>query len=86
MKRSLPAKSDRSEVEDFRRERSYGQRVAFIASNNHSWQTTLFTDSLFMQFSAALNRRVNVKPGCAKDDRKGNRSGEEEKEKRMNDE
>lgn len=33
----------------------------FINSNNHAWQSTLFTDSLFMQFYVALNKRVNVK-------------------------
>lgn len=33
----------------------------FIISNNHTWQLTLFTDSLFMQFYVALNKRVNVK-------------------------
>lgn len=27
----------------------------------HTWQLTLFTDSLFMQFYVALNKRVNVK-------------------------
>lgn len=33
----------------------------FIYSYNHAWQSTLFTDSLFMQFYVALNKRVNVK-------------------------